>query len=236
MDLRKLFAVSRRSVVVTGGASGIGFAIVDILLDQGAKVVIIDRDTTKLENAVSRLLGRDGPVRSQICDVTDSAGLRGAFEAVATAQDGIDIVFANAGIGSTGNGQRGLDGTNRARRARRPVRPISSASTRPMTNSPVSVNFRKFFLYPTTPGANRAASAVSASRAGNAVSSTGIRTSSIVSACCSPARWKLKGEATAEWRSPAPAIPASRSAIPVSGISTAATVPRMCCCSSPMTR
>jgi NAD(P)-dependent dehydrogenase (short-subunit alcohol dehydrogenase family) len=110
MDLRKLFAVAGRSAVVTGGAGGIGFAVADILSDQGARVTLIDRDPAKIESAVSRLSGREGPVRGEVCDVTDVDGMRRAFDAAASVQDGIDIVFANAGIDSAGPGSRGLDG------------------------------------------------------------------------------------------------------------------------------
>jgi NAD(P)-dependent dehydrogenase (short-subunit alcohol dehydrogenase family) len=110
MDLRKLFAVAGRSAVVTGGASGIGFAIADILSDQGARVTLLDRDTVKLESAVGRLSGREGVVRGEVCDVTDTDGLRRAFDATASAQDGIDIVFANAGMGPASPGPRGVDG------------------------------------------------------------------------------------------------------------------------------
>ena len=110
MDLRKLFAVAGRSAVVTGGASGIGFAIADILSDQGANVTVLDRDAAKLESAVGRLSGREGVVRGEVCDVTDADGLRRVFEATASAQDGIDIVFANAGMGPSVPGPFGLDG------------------------------------------------------------------------------------------------------------------------------
>ena len=110
MDLRKLFAVAGRSAVVTGGASGIGFALADILSDQGARVTLLDRDPAKIESALSRLSGREGAVRGEVCDVTDADGMRRAFDAAAAAQDGIDIVFANAGMGSTVPGSRGLDG------------------------------------------------------------------------------------------------------------------------------
>ena len=111
MDLRKLFAVAGRSAVVTGGASGIGFAIADILSDQGARVTLLDRDSAKLEGAVSRLSGREGAVRGEVVDVTDAEGLRRAFDAAAAAQDGIEIVFANAGMGPTAPGPFGLDGS-----------------------------------------------------------------------------------------------------------------------------
>jgi NAD(P)-dependent dehydrogenase (short-subunit alcohol dehydrogenase family) len=110
MDLRKLFAVAGRSAVVTGGAGGIGFAIADILSDQGANVTLLDRDAAKIESAVGRLSGREGQVRGEVCDVTDEDGMRRAFDAAASIQDGIDIVFANAGMGSTGPGSVGFDG------------------------------------------------------------------------------------------------------------------------------
>jgi NAD(P)-dependent dehydrogenase (short-subunit alcohol dehydrogenase family) len=110
MDLRKLFAVAGRSAVVTGGASGIGFAIADILSDQGARVTLLDRDSAKLQSALSRLAGREGLVRGEVCDVTDVDGMRRVFDATASAQDGIDIVFANAGVVPTVPGSRDLDG------------------------------------------------------------------------------------------------------------------------------
>jgi NAD(P)-dependent dehydrogenase (short-subunit alcohol dehydrogenase family) len=110
-DLRKIFAVAGRSAVVTGGAGGLGFAIADILSDQGARVTLLDHDAAKLKSAVSRLSGREGMVRGEICDVTDANGIRRAFDAAASNQNGIDIVFANAGMGTTKPGSRGLDGT-----------------------------------------------------------------------------------------------------------------------------
>ena len=110
MDLRKLFDVAGRSAVVTGGAGGIGFAVADILSDQGVCVTLLDRDAAKLAAALQQLSGREGPVRGEVCDVTDTDGVRKAFDEAAAAQSGIDIVFANAGMGATVPGSRGLDG------------------------------------------------------------------------------------------------------------------------------
>ena len=111
MNLHELFAVSGRSAVVTGGASGIGFAIADILSDQGANVTVIDRDQAKIDAALDRLSRRDGAVRGEVCDVTDAEGLRRAVDATAAAQNGIDIVFANAGMGPVAPGPFGMDGS-----------------------------------------------------------------------------------------------------------------------------
>ena len=111
MELRKLFAVAGRSAVITGGASGIGFAIGDILSDQGANVTLLDRDTAKLDRAVKQLSDREGRVRGAACDVTDLESLRKAFDDAAAAQNGIEIVFANAGISPQLPGSIGFDGS-----------------------------------------------------------------------------------------------------------------------------
>ena len=60
-----------RTAIVTGGAAGIGFAIVKRLLDSGATVRIWDRDRKTLDQAVSSL---PGPVSGAVVDVTRSAG------------------------------------------------------------------------------------------------------------------------------------------------------------------
>ncbi len=110
MDLAKLFAVSDRSAVVTGGASGIGFAFADILSEQGAHITLLDRDSAKLDAAVDKLSARRGRVRGAVCDVTDEASLRRAFDEASAAQGGIDIVFANAGVSPLLPGSVGFDG------------------------------------------------------------------------------------------------------------------------------
>ena len=111
LDLNELFSVSGRSVVVTGGASGIGLAIANTLTDRGANVTLLDRDHQKLELAVEHLSGREGKIRGATCDVKDADQLRREFDSAASAQGGIDIVFANAGIGSALPGSRGFDGS-----------------------------------------------------------------------------------------------------------------------------
>lgn len=111
MDLRNLYSVAGRSAVITGGASGIGFAVADILSDQGAHVTLLDRDAEKLDHAARQLSDRAGRVRGAVCDVADPESIKLAFDDAALAQDGIDIAFANAGLSPNLPGSIGLDGS-----------------------------------------------------------------------------------------------------------------------------
>lgn len=80
------------SAIVTGGASGIGAAIVAELRARGARVAVLDR-------AVE---GADGDL-AITCDISDDTSVRAAVEQVAEAFGGIDVVCNNAGIGAVGD-------------------------------------------------------------------------------------------------------------------------------------
>src|SRR5260221_3197667 len=72
-------SLARRTVLVTGGASGIGAAIVEVFCQQGARVAFLDRD----ETAAAKLLGQLGSGGEAplflSCDLTDIAALREAI-------------------------------------------------------------------------------------------------------------------------------------------------------------
>jgi len=88
--------------LVTGGAGGIGQAVVRRLLAEGACVVLADIDTEALDAAVvelSKAFGKD-VVRGLRCDVTDEASVIAAFERSCIEFGGLDILVSNAGIAS----------------------------------------------------------------------------------------------------------------------------------------
>jgi rhamnulose-1-phosphate aldolase/alcohol dehydrogenase len=89
--------------LVTGGAGGIGRATAERLLAEGACVMLLDRDGPALEEASSKLRSVAGKdvLRAVVCDVTDEAQVRAAFEACAREFGGLDILVANAGIASS---------------------------------------------------------------------------------------------------------------------------------------
>jgi 2-keto-3-deoxy-L-fuconate dehydrogenase len=77
--------------LVTGGASGIGRAVAELLLARGAAVAVLDR-------------AGDGPDGALFlaADVTDDAAVRAAVDEAAARLGGLDIVVNNAGIGAQG--------------------------------------------------------------------------------------------------------------------------------------
>lgn len=88
--------------LVTGGAGGIGLAIVHRLLAEGACVVLSDIDQNSLEAAVSALSKKYGAdhVRGVVTDVTQEASVIAAFDFAALQYGGVDVVVSNAGIAS----------------------------------------------------------------------------------------------------------------------------------------
>ncbi len=110
-----LFSVRDQVALVTGGASGLGYAFASILADAGARVVIADWDQAGLKDAVTSLgesalrareaaglprPARDEPplVQGRPVDVSDRTAVHDLVDHVAGQHGRIDIVFANAGI------------------------------------------------------------------------------------------------------------------------------------------
>jgi 3-oxoacyl-[acyl-carrier protein] reductase len=89
--------LSGRSAVVTGGAQGIGRAIVERLLGSGASVAIWDRDGGLAEKTAGEL-GSRGKVTAVACDVTKLTEIEAARDATLKAFGRIDILVNNAGI------------------------------------------------------------------------------------------------------------------------------------------
>jgi meso-butanediol dehydrogenase / (S,S)-butanediol dehydrogenase / diacetyl reductase len=84
-----------KRVVVTGGASGIGYATVERFLDEGAKIVIFDISEDALAEAQKSLPEIVGGVK---VDVADEKGVADAFLEMDKLLGGIDILISNAGI------------------------------------------------------------------------------------------------------------------------------------------
>ncbi|MEN3282639.1 MAG: hypothetical protein V7607_3779 [Solirubrobacteraceae bacterium] len=99
--LTRLFDVRDVRAVVTGAASGLGFAMAEVLADCGARVTLADIDGELLEESTRTLEDRGGRVRGSVVDVSDAEGVRALFDDVIAADGGVDVVFANAGIATS---------------------------------------------------------------------------------------------------------------------------------------
>jgi len=84
-----------RVAVVTGGASGIGRALVTALHHAGARVVVADVHGTLADDLASTL----GPrARAESVDVTDPVAVQRVVESTVAREGRIDLLFNNAGI------------------------------------------------------------------------------------------------------------------------------------------
>lgn len=87
-----------KHVVITGGASGIGFAIAQAAGRDGFRVTIIGRNQRRLEDAQSRIKEAGASyVRGIVGDVTDEQSLRSAFEEAKQHAGRVHVLVNNAG-------------------------------------------------------------------------------------------------------------------------------------------
>jgi NAD(P)-dependent dehydrogenase (short-subunit alcohol dehydrogenase family) len=86
-----------KTAVITGGATGIGLAAAKRFIEEGAFVFIFGRRQEALDAAVAELGPNARPVKGS---VSDEADLDRLYAAVKTERGTLDIVFANAGVGS----------------------------------------------------------------------------------------------------------------------------------------
>lgn len=87
-----------RRALVTGGTSGIGFAIAQKFLSEGARIVITGRTESRLNDAVLKLGDKACPL---LWDVADIALAKGKMRETVDILGGLDILVNNAGVFST---------------------------------------------------------------------------------------------------------------------------------------
>ncbi len=93
--------------VITGAASGIGAAGVEVFVEAGAKVIVSDVQDEKGE-AIATRFGPD-KVAYKHCDVTDPAALEALMQSAVDTFGGLDILWNNAGSGGTPTSVEELD-------------------------------------------------------------------------------------------------------------------------------
>lgn len=86
--------ITGRTVLVTGGAKGIGAAIVRSLSAEGARLVIVDRDADAAHSLAADVAG----VESVIADLRDEGACRAAVAEAVRQTGRLDAVVNNAGV------------------------------------------------------------------------------------------------------------------------------------------
>lgn len=99
MGILAKFDITGRSALVTGAASGIGLCYAEAMAEGGARVTLSDVDRDAVEREAERLRGEGFDVRADRLDVADRAEADRVFAGHAAAYGGLDICFANAGVG-----------------------------------------------------------------------------------------------------------------------------------------
>ena len=92
------FELDNRNVVITGGASGIGFAFARALGARGCRVMIAEPDQSRLEAAVGVLEEQGIDATYCVCDVAQLTQVEELAEAAWNAFGRVDMIFNNAGI------------------------------------------------------------------------------------------------------------------------------------------
>ena len=86
-----------QTAVVTGGAQGLGFAIAERFIAEGARVVLGDVNAAAAQDAAEKLGGHD-VARALQCDVTDFGEVDALVAAAVDSFGGLDVMVNNAGI------------------------------------------------------------------------------------------------------------------------------------------
>jgi NAD(P)-dependent dehydrogenase (short-subunit alcohol dehydrogenase family) len=91
-----------RVAVITGGASGIGFATAEALAREGVRIVLADIEPSALAPAVEKIRALGVRAEGVPCDVSDRKAVDALADAAFEKMGAVHIVFLNAGVAVSG--------------------------------------------------------------------------------------------------------------------------------------
>ena len=89
--------ISNKVALITGGASGLGLATAEVLIESGCKVMLLDLNEDNAKSAAENLGSNAAYV---IANVTDESSVQSAIDKTAETFEALNIVVNCAGIGS----------------------------------------------------------------------------------------------------------------------------------------
>ncbi len=90
--------LSGKRIFITGAAQGIGLAIAEAYVAEGAGIFLIDQDAALLEQAACKLKGQGADVGHRSADITDAAAMHAAVAQAGEEIGGINALVNNAGV------------------------------------------------------------------------------------------------------------------------------------------
>jgi 2-keto-3-deoxy-L-fuconate dehydrogenase len=102
--IKNMFSLQEKTVIITGGASGIGLAMSRLFASQGATVHMLEINGMQAEQEADKINATGGRARAHQVDITDEARVNEVIDSIA-AEHGIDILVNNAGIAHVGNAE-----------------------------------------------------------------------------------------------------------------------------------
>lgn len=172
-----------KKVAVTGGSRGIGRAIAELMICEGADVALCARDAEAVEGAVTAL-SRSGKAIGSAVDVADKAALQGWIASAAEALGGLDILVPNVSAGGGQTDEKGwranlevdILGATNAIEAAMPSLRASDAGSIVVIATTAAV---EDFLGPQTYNAMKAALIVHSQGLAQALAGSGIRVNAV---------------------------------------------------------
>lgn len=184
-----------KKAVITGGSKGIGRAIAEALIAEGADVAICARNGDEVNAAVSAMSAGGGKAIGAAVDVADKDALQGWITSAAEEMGGIDILIPNVSAGGGQMDENGwqanfevdLLGTTRAIEAAMPSLQASGNGSIVIIATTAAV---EDFLGPQTYNAIKAALITHGKQLSQALAPAGIRVN-----CVSPGPIFIEGGA-----------------------------------------
>lgn len=96
--IHRLFDISGKVVLVSGGSRGIGRAIAEGLAEAGATVVLCAREQSTLQDAVSAIQQKGGRAAHRVLDVSDTPAIGPVVDSVVAEFGRLDILVNAAGV------------------------------------------------------------------------------------------------------------------------------------------
>jgi NAD(P)-dependent dehydrogenase (short-subunit alcohol dehydrogenase family) len=97
-----MLELENKVAVITGGASGIGYALSDRFARAGMKIVLVDIEESAMQTAAAELREQGATILTQRVDVADPGQMDDLAKAVLDEFGGVHLVCNNAGVASGG--------------------------------------------------------------------------------------------------------------------------------------